>query len=102
MPDLDAVAWILHAACAAMAVFFGHWSVRARHGQGAGDHADPRRSKFLSAVMLVCVVASGTSLLGLGDGSTLPLLASMTTATLIGVVSGALARRDDATSRPAA
>ena len=47
-------------------------------------------------------VASGTSLLGLGDGSTLPLLASMTTATLIGVVSGAFARRDDATSRPAA
>jgi len=67
---------------------FGFWVVRARPSDDpAADDRDPglfRRSRLLSAALLLCSASTAVSLLGFGEGARLPLFLSVVVATVVG------------------
>ena len=102
LPDLSATAWVLHGACALLTVYFASWLVRATpRAAGPGEKPSPRdfrQSRLLTGALLVCSIASGVGLLGLGDGQQRPLLVSMVAFMLLGVAVGCVVRRADPTA----
>ena len=102
MPGLHPAVWALHIACVLMAAIFAFWVVRARPSDDpAADDKEPglfRRSRLVSAALLLCSASAAVSLLGFGEGARLPLFVSVMVAILVGAGIGLISmpsvRRD--------
>lgn len=96
IPDLHPLAWLLYAVCVSLAAVFGFWLVRPRglaEVYGPREVASARWTRIVAAVMLVCCVASGTSLLGFGDKQRWPLFVGVTAVALLGIGAGFVSAR---------
>ncbi len=91
IPDIPVLAWVLHAACAVLAGYFGFWLVRAEPSDGTVDGDAVvgafRTSRFLAFALLLCSVGSGATLFGFGEGWPI-LWVSAVGAGLVGVAVG--------------
>lgn len=96
IPDLHPLAWLLYALCALLVAVFGFWLVRPQRlaeTDGPRSVASSRGTRGVAAVMLLCSIWSGTTLLGFGDGHALPLGVGMVAAASVGIGAGLTSAR---------